>query len=171
MLAAILAALDQLSKWAMTELVLRPHGKGITEPLSFIDWYRTPPIPLEFIRIEMTSFFNLVMVWNKGVSFGMMNQAGDMGPWLLTAVALAITAVFVVILYKSPVSFQSVGIAMVIGGAIGNVIDRVRFRAVIDFLDFHYNDYHWPAFNLADSYVCVGVAILIIGGLFFSPKT
>jgi signal peptidase II len=122
---------------------------------------------LPFARVEVTSFFNWVMVWNKGISFGIMNHETDYGPLLLTVLAVVITAIFLWLLLKKPVSVNSWGFALIIGGAIGNVIDRLRFGAVIDFLDFHAKDYHWPAFNIADSCVCIGVFLLIIWGLFF----
>jgi signal peptidase II len=96
-----------------------------------------------------------------------MNHSTDYGPFALTAVAALITIVFLWLLLKKPVSVNSWGFALIIGGAIGNMVDRLRFGAVIDFLDFHAKDYHWPAFNIADSCVCIGVFLLIIWGLFF----
>ena len=110
---------------------------------------------------EVTSFFNLVMVWNRGVSFGMFSEHPEWMPIILTLVALAITAVLVTWLWKAETKFTAVALAMVIGGAIGNVIDRIRFGAVVDFLDFHAFGYHWPAFNIADAAIFIGVVLLL----------
>ena len=140
--AAILVA-DQISKWVILEHVMRP-----------------PRI------IEVTGFFNLVMVWNPGVSFGMFGDGGEVGRWLLSALALAISAFLLHWLRQLDRWFPALAIGMVIGGAIGNVIDRVRFGAVADFLDFHVLGYHWPAFNIADSGIVVGVALLVFDQLF-----
>ena len=82
-------------------------------------------------------------------------------PWVLSGLAIAITAALVVWLNRITSRWSAAAIGFVIGGAIGNVIDRVRFGAVADFLDFHVSGYHWPAFNLADSAITVGVAILL----------
>jgi signal peptidase II len=163
----LMIAADQLSKWAVSEHVIRPAVEGAGAPMDLVSWYTQAPAPLPFASAEITSFFNLVIVWNKGISFGMFNHATDYGPMILVGISLVITLIFFFILLVKPVSAQSWGIALIIGGAIGNVIDRLRFSAVIDFIDVHIGDYHWPAFNIADSCVCVGVALLIILGLFF----
>ena len=115
--------------------------------------------------IVVTPFFNLVLVWNRGVSFGMLQGLGAILPWALAAVALAVIVGLVVWLSRTgqrPVAF---GLGLVIGGALGNVVDRARYGAVADFLDFHLAGYHWPAFNLADAAICVGAVILIADGL------
>ncbi len=162
-----LIAADQLSKWAVTEHIIRPHVENAGAPLSLLHWYIYTPDQLPFTRLQETSFFNWVMVWNKGISFGLLNQATDYGPFALIMLSLVITLVFLWLLIKKPPSVHSWGFAMIIGGAIGNVIDRLRFGAVIDFLDFHANAIHWPAFNVADSCVCAGVFLLITWSLFF----
>jgi signal peptidase II len=115
--------------------------------------------------IVVTPFFNLVLVWNRGVSFGMLQSLGSVLPWVLTAIALAVVVGLVVWLSRTgqrPVAF---GLGLVIGGALGNIVDRARYGAVADFLDFHLAGYHWPAFNLADAAICVGAVILIADGL------
>ncbi len=111
--------------------------------------------------IEVTSFFNLVMVWNHGVSFGLFAADDDSRRWLLIAVALAICAVLCWLVWRQADRFQALAYGMIIGGAIGNVIDRIRFGAVADFFDVHLYGYHWPAFNIADSAIVIGVAMLL----------
>lgn len=169
LISAFIIAADQVSKWTVMELALRPRVEGGGPPQGFLDWLIMPPSRLPFAQIEILPFFNLVMVWNKGVSFGILNQDSAYGAMILIVLTLAITAVFLFLLMRgsSTSFFHRLGMALIIGGAVGNVIDRFRFGAVIDFLDVHVAGYHWPAFNVGDSCVCAGVAILIIYGLFF----
>ncbi len=169
-LSFLFIAADQISKWAVTERLLRPLTDGITAPLDFIGWYKTPPAPLGFAKMEVLPFFNIAMVWNKGISFGMFNQDASYAAIILVGISVLISLIFLIMLLRSPVSLQSLGIAMIIGGAMGNVIDRLRFGAVIDFLDFHIGDWHWPSFNVADSCICVGVGVLIVMSLLFPPN-
>jgi signal peptidase II len=84
----------------------------------------------------------------------------------LTILALVISAVLATWLMKSTSKFESISLGLIIGGAIGNVIDRLRFGAVADFFDVYVGQYHWPAFNIADASICIGVALLLIHGLF-----
>ncbi len=115
--------------------------------------------------ITVTEFFNVVLVWNRGVSFGMLGGLGAAAPWLLIGLALAVAGVLMVWLWRETRLLTGLALGMVIGGAIGNAIDRVRFGAVVDFLDFHLSGYHWPAFNVADSAIVVGAGLLILDGL------
>jgi len=142
-LAALVTFLDQLSKWWILTSVMQP-------PRS----------------IEVLPFFNLVLTHNRGVSFGLFAAGSETGKWMLVGLALVITAFLVHWLYKATTGWNVLSLGMIIGGAIGNVVDRVRFGAVVDFLDFHAFDYHWPAFNLADVGIAIGAAILIIESLF-----
>lgn len=142
-IAGLAFVLDQISKYWILEHVMAPPR-----------------------AIEVTPFFNLVLAWNKGVSFGMFNDHSDYGPILLTILALAISAALLVWMYRADDRLTVMALGLIVGGALGNVIDRVRFGAVTDFLDVHAFGYHWPAFNVADSAVCVGAAILIGSSLF-----
>jgi signal peptidase II len=109
---------------------------------------------------QITSFFNLVKVWNKGVSFGMFNQLEN--SWIIFSILQFSIALFLIIwLFLNKIKHVSIALGMIIGGAFGNSIDRFFHGAVADFLDFHIFSYHWPAFNLADSFVFIGVAILL----------
>lgn len=140
--AALVIALDQLSKWWIVADVVNP------------------------LRIlEITPFFNVVLVRNRGASFGMLGGGGEWAPWLLTLVALAIGVGLAIWMLRARHVWVVVALGMIVGGAAGNVIDRLRFGAVTDFLDFHWGDLHWPAFNLADSAISVGVTILLADAL------
>jgi len=116
-------------------------------------------------RVELTPFFNLVMVWNRGISFGLF-QGGETGRWLLSALAVAISVALLVWLARVRRRLLAYGIGAVLGGAIGNVIDRVSPRgAVADFFDLHLMGYHWPAFNIADAAITTGVALILLDAL------
>ena len=115
--------------------------------------------------IEITSFFNIVEVWNPGVSFGM---GAALGPWVLTGLAVVISVALFIWLLRAETGLLQIALSLLIGGAVGNVIDRVRFGAVYDFLDFHAFGYHWPAFNLADTAIFIGVALLLLDRIFAS---
>jgi signal peptidase II len=114
---------------------------------------------------RITPFFNLVLTYNRGMSFGLFNNGAGVNALLFSLVAASIVAVLVYWLSRVDSPFLAVAIGLVIGGAIGNVIDRVRFGAVVDFLDFYLGSWHWPAFNLADSAICIGVAAMLLDGL------
>jgi signal peptidase II len=114
---------------------------------------------------EVTGFFNLVHVRNSGVSFGMLQSGSDLGPWLLAGFALAVCGALGVWLARAESRLLAAALGLTIGGALGNVIDRLRFGAVFDFLDLHAFGWHWPAFNLADSAITVGVAGLLLTSL------
>ena len=116
--------------------------------------------------IAYTSFFNLVRSWNTGVSFSMFNDYGSLGTIMLSVVASGIVLFLLVWLKDEENSLSQIALGLVIGGAVGNIIDRVRLGAVFDFLDFHVAGHHWPAFNLADSFICIGAAILVLQGIF-----
>lgn len=115
--------------------------------------------------IVVTDFFNLVLVWNRGVSFGMFGRLGEYGPWLLVGFALLISGALVVWLARETRMLTRLALGLVLGGAVGNAIDRLRFGAVVDFLDFHALGYHWPAFNVADSAIVIGAGLLVLESL------
>lgn len=121
--------------------------------------------------IEVLSFFNLVTVWNYGISFGMFNTGSAGNALILVALALAIVVALVIWLKTATHALIGVALGLVIGGALGNIIDRLRFGAVFDFLDFHAFGWHWPAFNVADSAITVGVVLLCIDALFGAKQS
>lgn len=118
--------------------------------------------------IIVTPFFNLVMVWNTGVSFGLFSEDSASRSWTLIAVSFAVMIWLGWWLWRAHSALVAVALGMIIGGAIGNVIDRYRFGAVFDFLDFHAFGWHWPAFNVADSGIVIGVLLLLADG--FRPQ-
>jgi signal peptidase II len=109
-------------------------------------------------------FFRLVIVWNRGVSFGILGDRA-LPPWVLSAVAVAVCIGLFIWLRRTDRLLVGWGIGLVIGGAIGNVIDRARWGAVFDFADFYVGQWHWPAFNIADSAIVIGVGLMLIDSL------
>jgi signal peptidase II len=116
-------------------------------------------------RLEINSFFNMVLVYNKGAAFSFLSNAPGWQTPLLIGFALVAIGIVVTLLVRSPERLMlSGGLALILGGALGNVIDRARFGKVVDFLDFHAAGWHWPAFNVADSAITVGAVLLILDG-------
>jgi signal peptidase II len=116
-------------------------------------------------RLELTGFFNLVLVFNKGAAFSLFANAPGWQTPLLVAFALAAALIVSVLLLRSRERRTfCAGLALILGGALGNVIDRLRFGQVVDFLDLHAAGWHWPAFNVADSAITIGAALLILDG-------
>jgi signal peptidase II len=114
-------------------------------------------------RQAMTSFFNLVLVFNPGASFSFLADAGGWQKWFFVVLASAISLWLLAMLRThAQERLLPAALSLILGGAIGNVIDRLRFDAVVDFLDFHLAGYHWPAFNVADSAITVGVALMLL---------
>jgi signal peptidase II len=142
--AAIVAILDQLTKTAVLA-----HFAG--RPFSD--------------RETITSFFNLALTYNRGISFGLFNDGAGLNALVFSLAAAAIIALLLFWLSRAASPLLAVAIGLIIGGAVGNVIDRLRLGAVVDFLDFHVGTLHWPAFNLADSAICIGVAAMLLEGL------
>ena len=120
--------------------------------------------------VELAPFVSLVPVWNTGISFGLFADLA-MGGVELAIVALAIVAGLLWWLARIETRMAGCAIGLVVGGALGNVIDRLRFGAVFDFLDLHWGDWHWPAFNLADAAITVGVVLLLLDGLFPTARS
>lgn len=118
--------------------------------------------------VEVTGFFNIVWVWNQGVSFGMLG-GGAVPPLALKALAGAIVIGLALWLWRADTRLAALALALVIGGAIGNIIDRALWGAVFDFLDFHAFGTHFPAFNMADSAITIGVGLLLYDS--FAPRS
>jgi signal peptidase II len=151
----------QLTKWlSMSAIIVA------------IDLYTKHLTQQAFIlgeKLYVTSFFDLVRYHNEGAAFSFLAGAGGWQKWFFTAIA-AIASLFIVYLLKKHHTEKlfSLGLALVLGGALGNLYDRVTLGYVVDFLSFHVNDLYWPAFNVADSAICIGVGILLLDS--FKPK-
>lgn len=117
---------------------------------------------VEHETMEIFPLFNLFLTFNRGVSFSLLTSDSAYAPMLLSAFTLVVAGLLIYWIQKEKNKMAKVGLALILGGALGNVIDRIRFGAVVDFLDFYLGEYHWPAFNIADSAICIGVAILLL---------
>ncbi len=138
-IAMVIAILDQITK----QVILGRFSEGETLPL--------------------TSFFSLVLAFNTGAAFSFLANAGGWQRSFFIAIAVTAVIVIVWLLRKhSDESLFSLGLSLILGGAIGNLLDRVWLGKVVDFLLFYYHDWHWPAFNVADSAISIGAAILIL---------
>ena len=112
-------------------------------------------------HLEITSFFNISLVYNRGISFGLFNNLAYSN-YLFCGLATAILIYLLKWIKDSKEKSEVIGLGLVIGGAAGNIIDRLIYPGVVDFLEFHWNQYYWPSFNIADSAICLGVCILLI---------
>jgi len=111
--------------------------------------------------VEVTPFFNLVLTHNTGAAFSFLAGAGGWQRWFFTAVAMAISAAILVLLPRQRDPWMSAALALVLGGALGDLYDRLTLGRVVDFVQLHAAGYYWPAFNVADSAITVGVALLV----------
>ncbi len=139
---AIVCLVDQLTKWLVID--------------RMADVNQTIPV---------TKFLNFVLVWNKGVTFGIFNDAKPYMPYVLIAIAVIVLILLTRWLWRTSSGAVALALGFIMGGALGNVIDRFRYGAVVDFLDFYYRNYHWYAFNVADAAIFTGVALLLIDGM------
>jgi len=140
-LAAIVLAADQASKWWIVHEVMDP-----------------PRV------IPVTGFFNLVLTGNRGISFGLFSGAAS--PYVFAAIAAVIVIGLLIWLGRVENRWLAAAVGLIIGGALGNLWDRLALGYVVDFLDFHAGGWHWPAFNLADAAITIGVAALFIDAFF-----
>lgn len=140
-LAFLILVLDQLTKlWALDALL-------------------GPPT-----RITVTGWWEMVLVWNHGISFGLFGKDA-VPPWVLAAVTGAIALGVAVWLVRTKIWLQALAASLILGGAIGNIIDRLVYGAVVDFIRWHAYGYSWPVFNIADAAITVGVGLLIVESL------
>jgi signal peptidase II len=143
--AAVLVLLaDQASKWWILNVLHLP----------------------ELHSVALLPVLNLTMVWNQGVTFGLLHQEGAAGPWILAVVALAVVVALTMWMRRAERKLVALSLGVIAGGAVGNVIDRLRFGAVVDFIHAHAFGWSWYVFNVADAAIVCGVAVLILDGLF-----
>ena len=139
---------------------------GISAIVIALDLYTKHLIKNAFLYAEhltITHFFDLVRYHNTGAAFSFLADAGGWQKWFFTGVSLIAAIVIIYLLKKHHhEKLFCFGLALVLGGAVGNLYDRVTLGYVVDFLSFHINDLYWPAFNVADSAICIGVGILLL---------
>ncbi len=144
-ISAVIIALDQLTKHLSSTLL------ELNEPV--------PVMP----------FLNLTLVHNTGAAFSFLSQAGGWQRWFFAGLAVVISAVLVIWLLRTPRGerWTPIALTLIIGGALGNLVDRLLFGYVVDFIDVYYVRWHYPAFNVADAAIFVGAAMLVIDAFFF----
>jgi len=147
-LSALVVVLDQVSKWVM---------------VSWLSLYET---------VAVIPYFNLTMAHNTGAAFSFLAGAGGWQRWFFIGLTSVISIVLFVWLKKlsTQAKLEAISISLILGGAIGNVIDRIYYGYVIDFLDVYVGTYHWPAFNIADSAICMGAVLLVIDSFISKPE-
>lgn len=121
--------------------------------------------------VRLFPFLDFVLVWNRGVSYGLFQQNSDVGRWLLAGVTVAITIGLWVWSARCGSKLVALALALVIGGAIGNGIDRIAYGAVVDFVHFHVGSFSWYVFNLADVWIVAGVAGLLYDSFRNGPNS
>jgi signal peptidase II len=141
--ALVVLIADQVSKWWVVDVLHLPQVG----------------------QIVLLPVLNFTMVWNRGVTFGLLTSFGRSSYLLLAAVALAVVIALVVWLRRAESLLVAISLGAIVGGALANVIDRLRFGAVIDFIHAHIGDWSWYVFNLADAAIVCGVAALVIDSL------
>ena len=148
--------LDQATKGVLINLIT---GRV---PLAAPAWEL---IPVPYLMAHVTDFFNVVFTWNPGTSFSLFRALGESAPMIIIVLTSFVIGFLSYYMFCRAVSYERWPLAFIIGGALGNLIDRIRFGAVVDFLDFHIGGAHWPAFNVADIFICVGVGLYILNWL------
>ena len=145
--------LDQISKGFLLYLITG----GV--PLSGSAW---DVVPFPYMMTNVFDFFNIVFTWNPGTSFSMFRALGESAPLVMIVAISFVIGGILYYLFVRAKKYEIVPLALVCGGALGNLVDRIRFGAVIDFLDFHVGGWHWPAFNVADVCIVVGVGLYLL---------
>ncbi len=122
--------------------------------------------------LEVLPFFNLTLVYNQGAAFSFLSDQGGWQRWFFVVLALVVVLVLVLWIkrLRREERLIAVALSLVVGGAVGNLIDRVLYGHVIDFLDFYYGQWHWPAFNVADSAITIGVVLMLLEAFLFRPE-
>tara|TARA_Y100000389_G_scaffold88770_1_gene85231 strand:+ start:981 stop:1463 length:483 start_codon:yes stop_codon:yes gene_type:complete len=139
--------LDRISKYIITEL---------SEPLGELEIIITPNL-------------NLNLLWNEGIAFGLLSFKEDIYYHLITGIIITITFIILILMIKSK-GLEKLAYALILGGSMGNIYDRLNYSAVIDFIDIHFNNHHWFVFNVADIFITLGIIGLIYAELFYKDK-
>ena len=125
---------------------------------------------IEYNSIKLTSFLSMTPVWNSGISFGFLQDSGEIGRYSLTIFAFLVSGWLIFSSLKLP-RYSSLGFILIASGAIGNAIDRIIYGKVVDFIDFYIEDLHWPAFNLADTIIFIGAGLFLFNQFFTSESS
>lgn len=125
---------------------------------------------MQYRSIELTSFLSMTPVWNSGISFGFFQDSGELGRYGFTGFAFGVSVWLIYSSIKLP-RYSSLGFILIASGAIGNAIDRILYGKVVDFIDFHIEDLHWPAFNLADTIIFIGATLFLYNQFFTIERT
>jgi len=123
----------------------------------------------QFVNIYINQFLNFHLIWNTGVGFGLFSSNTNLYYNLITLLIILINIIILIMIFKS-VNYKFFLLLIILGGSLGNLFDRIYYKAVPDFVDLHYNDFHWYIFNVADIFITVGVICLIFAELFLNKK-
>lgn len=146
--------------WYLLAILVIAADQGTKQLATARLWYGEP--------VAVSGFFDLTLLHNTGAAFSFLSQAGGWQRWLFGAIAAVVSAVLLVWIYRLPANAkgQGLGLTLVLSGALGNLWDRLTLGYVVDFIHLHYKEHYWPAFNLADSAITLGAALLIALSLF-----
>ena len=159
---ASVVLLDQLAKGILLYLITG----GVPAAGAF---WRLVPHP--YLMARVTDFFNIVFTWNPGTSFSLFRGLGESAPMAIVVLTGIVIGFFgYMLFFRTREPLEKWALALIVGGALGNLIDRIRFGAVIDFLDFYWKTAHWPAFNIADICITVGVGLYVLHWLIHRKK-
>lgn len=125
---------------------------------------------LRYCTHEVTGFFNLALGWNTGISFGLFNTGDEWNKVIISTLVAGVTIWLLIWYGRTDARLLKFALPLIIGGALGNLVDRLRFGAVFDFLDFHAFGWHWYTFNIADSAIVIGTLLVAWDGLFSAPE-
>ena len=125
---------------------------------------------MQYRSIQLTSFLSMTPVWNSGISFGFFQDSGELGRYGFTGFAFGVSIWLIYSSIKLP-RYSSLGFILIASGAIGNAIDRILYGKVVDFIDFHIEDLHWPAFNVADTIIFIGATLFLYNQFFTIERT
>ena len=147
---------ESSSKW----YVLLALGVLIADQMT--KWWAQMSLPMAQ-PIKVTDFLNWFLIYNPGAAFSFLSQAGGWQRWFFTVIGIVAAIVIIWLLQKNTHDRPfCLALSLILGGAIGNVIDRLLYGAVVDFIDVHYDGWHWPAFNIADSAISIGATLIVI---------
>ncbi len=147
---------ESSSKW----YVLLALGVLIADQMT--KWWAQMSLPMAQ-PIKVTDFLNWFLIYNPGAAFSFLSQAGGWQRWFFTVIGIVAAIVIIWLLQKNAHDRPfCLALSLILGGAIGNVLDRLLYGAVVDFIDVHYDGWHWPAFNIADSAISIGATLIVI---------